>query len=182
MKQEKTRRKINALVEADTCHAVQTFVKDDLAAGSYAVMTQTMFFKGQWKIGFNQEDVVMHPFWTSDKEMNQIEMMFARNEFKYAKIKEWKAAVVEMHFHKSEMSFVILLPDSKTGLKNLESKICGKSHEKVFQRIDEGLVSKGVNIAIPKLVLEMDLNDMDQYLKKVCITHCRRFFLKNFLS
>lgn len=78
VKQEKTTRKINALVEADTNHAVQSFLKDDFAAGSYAVMTQVMFFKGQWEKGFNREDVRMHPFWINEKETSQIEMMFAR--------------------------------------------------------------------------------------------------------
>lgn len=65
------------------------------------------------------------------------------------------------------MSFVILLPDSKTGLGNLEGKLCGKGHEKVFTKLDESLVNKGVNIAIPKLVLEMEYSDMDKHLKKV---------------
>lgn len=90
-----------------------------------------------------------------------------QNEYKYAKIKEWKVTALEMFFHKSDMSFVILLPDSKTGLNNLEGKLCGKGHDKVFSKIDDNLVNKGVNIAIPKLVLEMDYFDMDKHLKKV---------------
>lgn len=78
VKQEKTTRKINALVEADTNHAVQAFMTNDFAAGSLAVMTQVMFIKGQWEKGFNREDVTMHPFWINEKEMNQVEMMFSR--------------------------------------------------------------------------------------------------------
>lgn len=78
--------------------------------------------------------------------------------------------MLELAFHKSDLSFVILLPDSKTGLKNLEAKLCGKGNETVFAVIDEHLVTKGVNIAIPKLVLEMDYSDMDKHLKKVRIT------------
>lgn len=78
VKQEKTTRKINALVEADTNHGVQSFVKDEFAAGSCAVLTQVMFFKGQWEKGFKREDVRMHPFWINDKETCQVEMMFGR--------------------------------------------------------------------------------------------------------
>lgn len=64
---------------------------------------------------------------------------------------------------------MILLPDSKTGLKNLESKICGKGNEIVFSKIDERLIAKGVNLAIPKLLLEIDYFDMEKYLKKVIL-------------
>lgn len=90
-----------------------------------------------------------------------------QNEFKYGTIKEWKVTALELDFHKSDLSFVILLPNSKTGLKNLEAKLCGKWNEKVFVKIDESLMNKGVNIAIPKIVLEMDYFDMDKHLKKV---------------
>lgn len=78
LKQEKARRKINALVESDTSHVVQSIAKDDFATGSCAIMTQVMVFKGQWEKGFNQEDVKMHPFWINKKEMTQVEMMSAR--------------------------------------------------------------------------------------------------------
>lgn len=89
VKQEKATRKINALVEADTNHAVQSIVKDNFAAGSCAVMTQVMFFKGQWEKGFNQEDVRMHPFWINEKETIQVEMMFSRvlTAFIYIEVK-----------------------------------------------------------------------------------------------
>lgn len=78
-KQDLATGKINAVVESNTDHVIQSVIKyDTFATDSSVVMVQVMDFKGEWAKGFNRNDTSLNPFWINDKETVPVEMMNGR--------------------------------------------------------------------------------------------------------
>lgn len=49
--------------------------------------------------------------------------MSIREDFKYGVFEDLKASAIELPFKQSDISMVIILPDSRTGLSALEEKL-----------------------------------------------------------
>ena len=67
-----------------------------------------------------------------------------------------------MKYKDSDITMMIILPNQKTGLAALESKM----NEINFAEISSGLYSQEVNLELPKFKIEFDIN-LNEPLKKV---------------
>ena len=94
--------------------------------------------------------------------------MFNESDFNGAYLKDLDATALKLNYEKSSMSFVIVLPKSRTGLSKLETKL--KNYD--LAKITKNLKFRKYKIYIPKFEVEYEIN-LNNVLKKVS-----EFFLK----
>lgn len=85
-----------------------------------------------------------------------------QNHFHYANLDDLDAAAVKIPYKNSNCSMIIILPNSKTGLPALESKLKGIN----FRDLSDKMSVEHVILRIPKFKIEFDI-DLEVPLKKV---------------
>lgn len=90
--------------------------------------------------------------------------MSATKRFKHVALDDLHVQALEMKYD-SDLSMIILLPNSRTGLAELENKLLNHN---LIDNIVDRMQEKLVKVAIPKLKIQykVELNDV---LKKVCL-------------
>jgi serpin B len=119
---EKVRGNINTWIEKQT----KGKIKDLLAPGVLSnltrlVLTNAIYFKGNWASQFEKELTQDEPFWPTPDKNVMTPMMHQQNSFKYGENDFLQ--VLELPYAGEDLSMVILLPREKDGLVELEGKL-----------------------------------------------------------
>ncbi len=119
---EKVRKTINAWVEEKTKDKIKELIKPGvLGALTRLVLTNAIYFKGDWASKFEEKNTKPAPFHISKERSEEAAMMYQKEEFKYAQ-KE-KLQILELPYKGEELSMVVLLPEEVDGLAELESSL-----------------------------------------------------------
>lgn len=115
---EKVRLRINAWVEEQTNNKI----KDLLPVGVLDVMTRlvltnAIYFKGDWEVQFKPENTKLSPFHLGPNRQIEVSMMYRQGEFGYGEFDGTQ--VLELGYAGGDLSMVVLLPE-KVGLADLE--------------------------------------------------------------
>ena len=142
---EPSRLTINRWVEEQT----QQKIKDLIPPGGVnsltrLVLTNAIYFKGDWKYQFEPELTQEAPFQVAPGEQLSVQMMYQKNRFKYAALPNFQ--MLEMPYTGEDLSMLALLPNEPDGLADLESWLTAESLD---QSIDQ-LLSKEVFVFLPK--------------------------------
>jgi len=158
---EQARREINGWVEKQT----EEKIKDLLAPGvldprTRLVLTNAIYFKGNWQEKFSKDATQDAPFHLSaDKEVT-VSMMHQTERFGYRAVDDLQ--ILEMPYAKGELSMIVLLPKGIEGLSLLEKKL---TLEKL-QEWSKGLRRQRVIVYVPRFTMtsEFSLKDTLQAL------------------
>lgn len=91
-------------------------------------------------------------------------MMYTKASFKYGNIPELNAAAIELPYKgPGNLSMLVILPNEKEGLADLENKL----QEVSLNDITKKMWKQEVNVWLPKFKVEYDLS-MKNPLIKVC--------------
>lgn len=101
-------------------------------------------------------------FYNSETEKVQVDFMYNDDDFYAGHIKELDATALELKYANSNMSFVVVLPDSRTGLAALETKL--KDYD--LTKIAENLREDRYEVHIPKFKVEYEI-ELNEVLQKV---------------
>lgn len=150
---EGSRRKINDWIERKT----QGRIKDLLGKGiiktlTRLVLTNALYFKGDWMRKFNPDKTRKKDFWITEESKTKVRMMTQKNFFGYSESKELQ--VLEMSYEGVDLSMIILLPRKKDGLAELEKKL----NTQTLTEWLSILRIKHVEISIPKFETIRSLN------------------------
>lgn len=155
---------INNWVEDKTNKKIKDLIKpDSLDADTRLVLVNAIYFKGNWEHKFKVENTKKEPFWTSENKSVEVEMMHIKGDFKYGTFNDLDATALEMKYNDSDISFLILLPNKRTGLKELEAAL---THTNITH-ITNHMYTSDVEVALPKFRVEYEV-EMTEPLKKVC--------------
>lgn len=155
-KREQTRRKINRWVEGKTRRKIKDLIKPDiLNALTRLVLTNAIYFKGQWESQFKLKDTQNMPFYVRAGEVKQVPMMFQKAKFHY--LADDQAQIIELPYKGGDLAMAIVLPRPEIGLEALEASL---TPEKV-QNWLSGLAQAEVKVYLPRFRLEQSftLND-----------------------
>ena len=142
---EKARQTINAWVEKQTNGKIKDLISQGvLDAMTRLVLTNAIYFKGNWATQFKEARTREAPFTLADGGTVQTPMMNQRESFGYAETDTLQ--VLEMPYVGKELSMVILLPKKMSGLGALERQL---SAEHLAQWLDP-LAQREVVVSIPK--------------------------------
>lgn len=137
---------------------------DAVDAFTSAVLVNALYFKGKFKKPFTPESTMSDDFYLDQDSRVEVDMMYQEDKFMYIELPKVDARAVQLPFEDSNVSLLIILPNKKTGLLDLERNL---------QSIDlEGIESKmtmeDVEIALPRFSLEFDM-DLKETLQQVLI-------------
>lgn len=125
---ERARRRINAWVEDQT----EDKIKDLIAPGTLQprtrlVLTNAIYFKGAWTTPFEESATSDAPFFVTPQESTVTAMMHQTDAFRYAHRNQGESGGLQVlalpYGTREDVSMVILLPDARDGLSDLEARL-----------------------------------------------------------
>ena len=119
---EAARKKINIWVEQKTNNRIQKLIKRGMInALTRLVLTNAIYFKGEWASPFEEELTQENPFYITPETTVDVSMMNQEERFKYFESDELQ--VLEVPYKGDDLSMVILLPIKKDDLTELENSV-----------------------------------------------------------
>lgn len=161
----KSAKEINEWVEDKTNHKIKDLIDSSLLNNlTRMVLVNAIYFKGFWEKKFKTEQTAPGPFWTSEKESIQVDMMHTKAKFNYGVFENLDATAIEMGFNDTDISMLIILPNKKEGLSALESQL----HTIDLTALTAQMYSQEVIVTLPKFKIEYEIS-LNDVLKKVII-------------
>lgn len=105
---------INQWVENKTAGKIVNLLHpDDISQLTRLVLTNAIYFKGNWAAQFNKEATEQEPFHLASGKTVQTPMMHHSSNFRY--VKQDGLAAVELPYAGNELSLLAILPDGDIG-------------------------------------------------------------------
>lgn len=153
---EETKLAINAWVSAKTNHTINELVQDDdLSVDTKFMITNAVYFKGEWLMKFNKQKTISAPFFTSEASQYTVDLMEMTESLRYYENNEFQ--FIAKPYRNLDLSFGIILPKKLFGISAIEKKLNNAFYQEI---LDSAHYTKTA-ISIPKLKLETcyDLRD-----------------------
>lgn len=151
-KTEEARLIINKWVEEKTEDKIKELIKPDvLDPLTRLVITNAIYFKGQWEQQFKKELTKDADFTLTNRQKVKVPFMNQQGTFGYAE--EAGLQALELTYAGGDLSMLILLPESATDYSSFEKKL-GYA---MFTGIIGRLRKEAVNVSLPKFKFETEL-------------------------
>lgn len=148
---EEARQTINKWVEEKTQGKIEDLIpKGMLDSTSRLVLTNAIYFKGDWAKKFNPESTSPQPFFVAKDQSKEVPMMYQSDKFPNARADG--VQILEMPYAGGDLSMVILLPEQQDGLADLEAKL---SEENVTRWLS-ALRETEVAVSLPKFTMSSE--------------------------
>ncbi|XP_062134413.1 uncharacterized protein LOC133844443 isoform X3 [Drosophila sulfurigaster albostrigata] len=158
---------INSWVEQRTNNLIKDLVPPSaLDKDSRLVLINAIHFKGNWVHQFPERDTRNEPFHLNDADSIEVPMMNLKKRFRYANLGDLDATALELPYKDSDLSMLIVLPNSKTGLSQLEEKL----RSTPLSEITGALYSTEVIVKLPKFKSELEV-ELSETFKQLGMTH-----------
>ncbi|XP_055317359.1 antichymotrypsin-2-like [Sitodiplosis mosellana] len=151
---KKTNGKINGLVTPDAFSPI-----------TQAILVNAIYFRSDWKYKFEEAYTIEEDFYTSKTERVAVDFMNIKEQFYYGDVPDLDATALEMKYANSNFTFIAILPNNRTGLSALESKMT----EYNLATVTSQMSLQEVDVKLPKFKIEFEIKLMD-VLKNLGIT------------
>ncbi len=148
---EASRQTINDWVENQTNDRIKDLIPSGaITPMTYMVLTNAIYFKGEWVYEFDEDDTEEGTFHAPDGDV-QTDMMHlnAGDEDKLPYFENSKLKAVELPYKGDELSMVLILPTEGT----IDELVSGMDLE-MIDEINNGLEPEEMDINIPKFKLK----------------------------
>ena len=148
---------INTWVEENTGGKIKDLLQPgDIDSLTRLVLTNAIYFKGDWNLQFNEDATQPGEFTLADGSTVSVPMMRQTSEFLFSEYEGVK--VLEMPYKGEKHSMVFILPESADGLPALESDMTAEKLSELLA----GTGQRKVRVQIPKFKMEIrsQLNEM----------------------
>ena len=147
---EKSRQIINQWVEDKTNEKIKNLIpKGILDALTRLVLTNAVYFKGEWKEQFKKKSTKEKIFYTFKNKDVPAKMMY--NKARYGYYENEKFQFLEMPYKGDDVSMFVILPKETQGLSKIESNLSLK----MINLAIKGIEKKEVIVYFPKFKLEL---------------------------
>lgn len=116
-----------------------------------AVLTNAVYFKGDWKVPFEVDTTTDQPFYNPMGTSSNVKMMQLQSYFRYNEDKQ--VQVVQLPYKGDDLSMLVVLPKSKDKAA-MQQLVRDLSADKIKQW-SKDLVGQEVNVHLPKFRLEV---------------------------
>jgi serpin B len=89
------------------------------------VITNAIYFKGDWSSRFDADKTGQEPFWVAADSSVMVDMMHQTGSFRFTQTNKFK--MLELPYEGGDLSMVLLLPNERTGLAGIERFLSLKS-------------------------------------------------------
>ncbi len=149
---EKSAQAINSWAEKNTNGKIKQIVSKDMLSGIRLVITNSVYFKGQWATQFDKSKTKEEDFETSPGNKIKVQMMSTgegEQKYKYAETEDLQA--IELPYKGKELSMFILLP-KENDIAGLENSLT----EEKFSDIKESMYETEIPVKIPRFKFDAD--------------------------
>jgi serpin B len=154
---EQARRAINDWVARQTRDKIKELIGPDmLGPDSRLVLTDAIYFKGDWASKFPKDLTRDEPFHLDARRQKSAPLMHHTDQFSYFDADGLQA--LEMPYVGKDLSMVVLLPKKVDGLAELEAGLTAEKLDGLLH----GLAGREVVVTFPKFKAEssMELSDV----------------------
>jgi serpin B len=142
---EAARKTINKWVEKKTNDKIKNLIqKGVLDSMTRLVLTNAIYFKGNWARQFKEDRTKQAPFTLADGRKINVAMMNQTEKFNYMQTDDFQG--LELPYVNDELSMIILLPKKFDGLEELEKTLTCENLSKWTGE----LRNQEVRVSIPK--------------------------------
>jgi serpin B len=146
-------QEINSWVDTATqCRISEIISKDDLTSDNHLVIINTICFKGQWKVQFPLENTAKQTFFVAGGKKAEVEMMMHTMACPYANLPQFKARAIGLPYRDGRYSLVIVLPEKRYGLSEVEKRLDAKFSLTIFSELSID-PSTLIEVHLPKFQL-----------------------------
>ncbi|XP_065162722.1 antichymotrypsin-2-like isoform X6 [Atheta coriaria] len=154
---------MNTWVEQRTKDKIKDLIKqEDLDADTRMVLINAVYFKGNWADQFNKDLTRPDKFFISETETVPCQMMFRNGKYRYKDDSALDAQVIELPYKNPALSMIVILPKSKTGIKELEKKLAKLD----LATVTKDMYSVEVDLSLPKFKIESTIQ-LNEPLQKL---------------
>ncbi len=147
----KAANEINQWVESKTNNKIKNLIEPKmLSDDTRMAILNAVHFKKPWAINFYEESTKKGSFYVAPGKTVQVDFMRDTEYHNYGALPGLNAHAIELSLEKHDFKFYIILPDSKTGLAELESKL----HQVNLNEALSSLTDQYVKLQIPKFKIE----------------------------
>lgn len=155
-----TARKINKDVEKKTNGKITNLIQpDQFTADSRLFFVNAVYFKGAWQLPFQQNLTQLADFKNADRTTSSVPFMHAEKDYYYSFFRDLNASMLELKYHNSNFSLLILLPNLHTNIHDLERNMGNKSIADMVSR----LVFDEVEVDIPRFNVQYEIKAKDVF-------------------
>ena len=153
---ERSRAAINAWIAQRTQGKIDDLIRPgDLDSTTRLVLTNAVYFKGEWTSRFDRGATKEAPFRTSQGRIVRVPMMHQRSILAFRAGDGFK--VVALTYVKGDLTMYVLLPDDAEGLARLESRLTEANLTKWLGGLDEA----EVDLSFPRFTMSSRLKLTD---------------------
>lgn len=160
---EDSRININTWVEEQTNKKISDLIgKGVLDELTKMVLVNAVYFKGNWKTQFSEDQTKETDFYNGAKS-TKVQMMSTKAKFKYAE--DNLAQIIELPYKGEDLSMMIILPKEKDSILSVENSL---NHE-IMDVWAKAMLLKEVTLFLPKFKIEWGTEAIDGPLKELGI-------------
>ncbi|XP_013109616.2 antichymotrypsin-2 [Stomoxys calcitrans] len=135
-----------------------------LSPDAVLVLLSAIYFQGQWKKPFNPAHTKEAEFFIDDNHSVQWPMMQGFKRSEYARYKDLEASALRLPYKDSDISMMIILPNSRNGLSALMEKLKNTQLKTLTQSLR--FHGASIDVSLPKFKAELKL-DLKEVLQKM---------------
>jgi serine protease inhibitor len=145
---EQARQTINQWVEDKTQDKIKDLIPQGaLDAMTRLVLTNAIYFKGDWVQQFDKKQTKDAPFYLLSGETIQAPLMQQKEKFRYGETDELQ--LLELPYKDDELSMLVLLPKEKDGLEALEKQLTAENLAQWQKKVRK----QEVQVFLPKFTI-----------------------------
>jgi len=161
---EAARQAINTWVEEQTNDKIKDLIPSGvLNEMTRLVLTNAIYFKGDWGSQFDKKATKDATFHLSATENVDVPMMFQKEEFKYGAVDD--VQILELPYVGNDLSMLVLLPKEVDGLPSLEEKLTLDN----LGKWSSALRKQKVDVYLPKFTMTSQFS-LDGVLRAMGMT------------
>lgn len=145
---EGARREINAWAEERTAGRIKDLVPPPLPGDTKLILTNAVYFKGDWVAKFNKAATRPEPFHKAGGGTSKAPLMRQTGSFRYAEFDGFQA--LELPYNGERLAMLVLLPRTQDGLPALEKKLSARA----LEGWGGALAERRVEVYLPKFTLD----------------------------
>ena len=150
---EGSRNKINQKIANHTQQMIPNLLpQGSISERTKSVLTNSVYFKGDWKLPFESENTRKQPFHTFDGKTVNSDMMSQSDHFAYTE--NDLVQMVKLPYKGDQLSMMIILPKSKQA-SAMQKLVNGLTPDSLKQ-LEKQLGSQSVRLQLPKFKLSED--------------------------
>ncbi len=141
---------INHWVSEQTKHTINEIVSEsDINDATNLVISNAVYFKGEWLMKFNKEKTASATFFSSPENQYKVDFMNMTESLKYYETEDYQ--FISKPYRHSNLSFCILLPKKLFAIEEIESQM----NDAFLNEILDSLYYTPTALSMPKIKMEM---------------------------